>query len=160
MQSAKATARGVALGEGIHLRRARCLLCLLHLLRRCSCVRLLLATAGPAKDGAAVACRQKGRKKKKNLTKSPKLSPYSLRNNRSDSNRCGIGSDLGNWMRGVELKRMRWYAKQAEPKRKMVKVWSRERSGFTWPIIPGPLLVGGIMAGGAEASGAAGGEAW
>ena len=42
MQSAKATARGVALGEGIHLRRARCLLRLLHLLRSHSCLLLTL----------------------------------------------------------------------------------------------------------------------
>ena len=47
------TQRALVLGEGIHLRHARRLLRLLHLLRRCHCVRFLLTTWS-SKYGAAV----------------------------------------------------------------------------------------------------------
>jgi hypothetical protein len=52
-QRAHAKMGAVVLGEGIHLRHAGRLLRLLHLLRRCHCVRFLLTTWS-SKYGAAV----------------------------------------------------------------------------------------------------------
>jgi hypothetical protein len=52
-QRAHATMGALVLGESIHLRHARRLLRLLHLLRRCHCVRFLLTTWS-SKYGAAV----------------------------------------------------------------------------------------------------------